>query len=281
MLEHFPQGVTFSFSAGMLIGFRLRDLLLESFLHLSCATRFMLVNCCGLCASIHNVYFCAGDMLSMLDVLRAAQSYDITLMLFLLPHVLLGVIISQPAASNTKDARKQGSKAPPNLVHEAIVQEVLAVARLCSTGCSLDDATAASSQPQAALHLQAFLGALDALQRCASITFQMFQSSRPVLLEQTEILKCVTRGCTVARSGMLTGMSDACSWLHDSKEKLALSKSSEPGVEQLRLQVGQMAEFCNLLYTKKDPGNGGASVLEMLAFASFRCGALCFPFCNE
>ena len=34
-----------------------------------------------------------------------------------------------------------------------------------------------------------------------------------------------------------------------------------------------MTEFCQLLYTKKDPSNGGASVLEMLAFASFRCAA--------
>lgn len=106
----------------------------------------------------------------MLDVLRAAQSYDITLMLFLLPHVLLGVITSQPPASVGRHAGKQGRKAPPQAVHEAIVAEVLAVARLCSTGCSLDDSTAASSQPQAALHLQAFLGALDALQRCAAVT---------------------------------------------------------------------------------------------------------------
>jgi hypothetical protein len=103
----------------------------------------------------------------MLDVLRAAQSYDITLMLFLLPHVLLGVIISQPPGNHSKDASKNGSKPPVNAVHEDIVQEVLAVARLCSTGCSLDDAAAASAQPQAALHLQAFLGALDALQQCA------------------------------------------------------------------------------------------------------------------
>lgn len=111
----------------------------------------------------------AGEMHSILDVLRAAQSYDITLMLFLLPHMLLGVIKSQPASNLSKDAIKRGEKAPPNAVHEAIVQEVLAVARLCSTGRSLDDASASSSQPQAALHLQAFLGALDALQRCATL----------------------------------------------------------------------------------------------------------------
>lgn len=94
----------------------------------------------------------------MLDVLRAAQSYDITLMLFLLPHMLLGVIISQ-------ESRKSGADAVPCPVHEAIVQEVLAVAQLCTTGRTLDEATAASTQTQAALHLQAFLGALDALQR--------------------------------------------------------------------------------------------------------------------
>ena len=108
----------------------------------------------------------AGDMYSMLDVLRAAQSYDVTLMLFLLPHVLLGVITSQPAGNTGKGAGKGGQKAPPSAVHEAIVAEVLAVARLCSSGRSLDDSSAASSPPQAALHLQAFLGALDALQRC-------------------------------------------------------------------------------------------------------------------
>jgi hypothetical protein len=108
-------------------------------------------------------------MHAMLDVLRAAQRYDITLMLFLLPHMLLGVIVSQTAANEGKGASssKDRSKAPTNSVHEAIVLEVLAVARLCTTGHSLDDATAA--QPQAALHLQAFLGALDALQQCAQL----------------------------------------------------------------------------------------------------------------
>ena len=97
-------------------------------------------------------------MHSMLDVLRAAQSYDVTLMLFLLPHMLLGVIISQ-------EPSKKGATAAACPVHEAIVQEVLAVAQLCTTGRTLDEATADSAQPQAALHLQAFLGALDALQR--------------------------------------------------------------------------------------------------------------------
>jgi hypothetical protein len=61
------------------------------------------------------------------------------------------------------------------------------------------------------------------------------------------------------------------SWLHESKEQIATKKLSTPGtVEELKQQVAQMTEFCNLLYTMKDPGNGGASVLEMLAFASFR-----------
>ena len=67
-----------------------------------------------------------------------------------------------------------------------------------------------------------------------------------------------------------------CSWLHDSKETLANSKSNEQGGAQLKLRVAAMTEFCQLLYTKKDPSNGGASVLEMLAFASFRCGAPIF-----
>lgn len=51
---------------------------------------------------------------------------------------------------------------------------------------------------------------------------------------------------------------------------MATSKSSEPGLAQLKLQIAQMNQFCQLLYTKKDPSNGGACVLEMLAFASFR-----------
>jgi hypothetical protein len=105
-------------------------------------------------------------MRSILDTLSVAQSYDITLMLFLLPHALLGAVTNGTAGASEEDAACPANSCP-SPVHEAIVHEVSAVVRLSVPGRSLDDAAATHMQPQTALHLQAILGAFDALQRCA------------------------------------------------------------------------------------------------------------------
>lgn len=99
-----------------------------------------------------------------------AQSYDIPLMLFVLPHVLLGAITAGPADGRSRRSAPapEGSLAPDGqAAGTAILEEVAAVAARCCGGSDLSAAAAPAAQPHEALHLQAILGALDTLKRYA------------------------------------------------------------------------------------------------------------------
>jgi len=99
-----------------------------------------------------------------------AQSYDIQLMLFVLPYVLLGAITESGADARSHSAAaavpKSGVGPDGQAAQTAILEEVAAVATRCCGGAGLDAVTQPTAQPREALHLQAILGALDTLKRC-------------------------------------------------------------------------------------------------------------------
>jgi hypothetical protein len=111
----------------------------------------------------------AGDARSVLDTVSPAQSYDIQLMLFALPHVLLGAVTAL-----TENRSRRSMPAPtvsgitPNSKEacHAIIAEIAAVAVRCCAGSNVEEVTQLAGQPKEALHLQAIVGALDALTRC-------------------------------------------------------------------------------------------------------------------
>lgn len=114
---------------------------------------------------------CVGETRAILEAVSPAQSYDIQLMLFVLPYVLLGAIT---ASSGDGRSRRSAPAAAPEggivpdgqAAQAAILEEVAAVATLCCGGAGLEAVTPPTAQPREALHLQAILGALDTLKRC-------------------------------------------------------------------------------------------------------------------
>lgn len=124
----------------------------------------------------------AGDTRSILEAVGPAQSYDIQLMLFVLPNVLLGAITAPAAGGRSRrsavPAAADGAIVPDGpAAQTAILQEVAAVAARCSGGTDLAAAAAPTAQPHEALHLQAILGALDTLQRCACLHHCMHEGT--------------------------------------------------------------------------------------------------------
>lgn len=236
-------------------------------------------------------------MRSILDTLSVAQSYDIALMLFLMPHALLGAITAPAAQAAAGSTAEQGGSRPgaENPVHEAIVQEVAAVVRLSVVGRSLDEAAASSTQPQTALHLQAILGALDALQKCASFGTALGPLRTALqagVCMHVHLLVASVHAAHAQEAGRLPGRMlrptvrmRGCRWLHDGKEKIAADSRSRPQqpskqTQQLRSQVALLEAFFELLYRRQDDANGGATVLELLAFASFRCATASATRCH-
>jgi hypothetical protein len=81
-----------------------------------------------------------------------------------------------------------------------------------------------------------------------------------------------------ARCNRPTCCAFAHRWLRERREQIAAEVRSRPQnppkeTKQLQRQVAALDAFFGLLYRSDGPGDDGPTVLELLAFASFRCAA--------
>eukprot|EP00892_Ulva_mutabilis_P006464 jgi/Ulvmu1/418/UM001_0425.1 len=171
-----------------------------------------------------------GDIRSILEAVSPAQSYDIQLMLFVLPYVLLGAITAPSAEGRSRRSAPAAAPEGPivpdgQAAQTAILEEVAAVATLCCGGAGLEAAAPPTAQPREALHLQAILGALDTLKR----------------------------------------------WLQETVDACAAGQVDRKRKAATEQRVARLEKFLEALHSPVEAA--GPAVLQLLAVASFRCGA--------
>lgn len=133
----------------------------------------------------------AGAAHKILEAASLAQRYDVALMLFALPHVLFAAITAFDAAPGSdklaatlfEEAEEPADGGDASLIvcgaraRRAVVAEIAAVAARCCAAARGRAVGGAAPAPDAALHLQAIVSALDALTECVP------RSSPPPLAE--------------------------------------------------------------------------------------------------